>query len=101
MSKTKTSGTCYLCQQTVAHRMIDGYLMQSLEKGSLQNEGDVTQSEKEKIFLRKIFSGPLFWIYIEINGSSELKDLDEFLRATWLKCCGHMSPLAPLLGNLL
>lgn len=32
-----------------------------------------------------------FWLHLEINGSAQLLDLDEYLRAIWLECCGHLS----------
>ena len=32
-----------------------------------------------------------FWLHLEMNGSAKLKDLDVYLRAIWLECCGHMS----------
>ena len=33
----------------------------------------------------------LFWLDVEMRGSSTLKDLDFYLRGIWLECCGHMS----------
>ncbi|MCP4421749.1 MAG: hypothetical protein GY805_34485, partial [Chloroflexi bacterium] len=32
-----------------------------------------------------------FWLHLEVNGRSSLQDLDRYLRAIWLECCGHMS----------
>lgn len=32
-----------------------------------------------------------FWLDMEMRGSATLKDLDRYLRAIWLECCGHMS----------
>ena len=32
-----------------------------------------------------------FWLDLEINGSAALRDLDGYLRAIWLECCGHLS----------
>src|SRR5699024_8587279 len=36
-----------------------------------------------------------FWLHMEINGMSTLKDLDAYLRTIWLECCGHMSQFTP------
>lgn len=33
----------------------------------------------------------VYWIDLEIKGDASLRRLDEFLRRTWLECCGHMS----------
>lgn len=32
-----------------------------------------------------------FWLDLEMRGSAKLKDLDSYLRAIWLECCGHLS----------
>ena len=32
-----------------------------------------------------------YWLHLEVNGAARLEDLDEYLRAIWLECCGHMS----------
>ncbi len=32
-----------------------------------------------------------FWLDLEMRGSATLKDLDDYLRAIWLECCGHLS----------
>jgi hypothetical protein len=32
-----------------------------------------------------------FWLDLEMRGSKSLQDLDDYLRAIWLECCGHMS----------
>jgi len=37
-----------------------------------------------------------FWLDLEMCGSKSLKNLDTYLRAIWLECCGHMSEF---LGN--
>jgi hypothetical protein len=32
-----------------------------------------------------------FWLHIEMSGRASLQDLDRYLRAIWLECCGHLS----------
>jgi hypothetical protein len=34
---------------------------------------------------------PSFWLDVEVRGSASLKDIDSYLRAIWLECCGHLS----------
>jgi hypothetical protein len=36
-------------------------------------------------------SSSLFWLQLEMNGSATLEALDDYLRAIWLECCGHLS----------
>lgn len=32
-----------------------------------------------------------FWLYLEVDGDATLKQVDSYLRAIWLECCGHLS----------
>jgi hypothetical protein len=32
-----------------------------------------------------------FWLHLEMRGTATLDDLDHYLRAIWLECCGHLS----------
>jgi len=32
-----------------------------------------------------------YWLHLEVNGSARLQALDDYLRAIWLECCGHLS----------
>jgi hypothetical protein len=32
-----------------------------------------------------------FWLDLEVRGSAKLSDIDAYLRAIWLECCGHLS----------
>ncbi len=34
---------------------------------------------------------PEFWLHIDVAAKARLDDLDQFLRDTWLECCGHLS----------
>lgn len=35
-----------------------------------------------------------FWLDLEMGGSATLAQLDQYLRAIWLECCGHLSRFA-------
>jgi hypothetical protein len=32
-----------------------------------------------------------YWLHLEMNGEARLEALDDYLRAIWLECCGHLS----------
>jgi hypothetical protein len=40
--------------------------------------------------IQDAYSGQ-YWLHLEIAGSARLEVLDEYLRAIWLECCGHLS----------
>jgi hypothetical protein len=87
MTTIKNIGKCLLCDQVINHRSATMHIKKCIKQHAL----DSSSEKKEKIFLIKVYAGKEFWLYIEINGSSTLDDLDCFLRKKWLECCGHMS----------
>ncbi len=40
--------------------------------------------------IRDAYTGN-YWLHLEMNGNSSLSALDDYLRAIWLECCGHLS----------
>jgi hypothetical protein len=36
---------------------------------------------------------PMFWLDVEVKGTSPIRRLDDLLRHVWLECCGHLSAL--------
>ncbi len=83
---SSNTGICFLCNEELNHRSITKHV-----KKCLGNDASHQPSEKECIFLIKVYCGKEFWLYIEINGSAKLEDLDYYLRGVWLECCDHMS----------
>ncbi len=44
------------------------------------------------VYLRAECSGnKQFFLDLEVRGSATLRDIDSYLKAIWLECCGHMS----------
>jgi hypothetical protein len=56
-------------------------------------EADTKPGAIESIFhlqVRDAWGGD-YWLNLEMPGSATLKNLDSYLRAIWLECCGHLS----------
>ena len=54
---------------------------------------DLRRGEPSELCLLRVESpgAPMYWIDVEVKGSSPLRRLDDLLRRVWLECCGHMS----------
>lgn len=54
---------------------------------------DEAASETQPIYHLLVHDawGSDYWLHVEMPGSAVLKDLDRYLRAIWLECCGHLS----------
>ena len=96
MTRQSSSGTCSYCHKSYAksamarhlkackeRRDVDGSDAISSPKGNAK--GAILHLQVEGLY------NPMYWTHIEIPSNATLKDLDRFLRAFWLECCGHLS----------
>jgi hypothetical protein len=94
MSRRKqTRGKCAFC----GREMTKGGLTRHLKTGAQRQEAiaaaDQGAGKKQAIYHLQAQDawGGDFWLHLEMNGTATLKDLDRYLRAIWLECCGHLS----------
>ena len=94
-----TQGECTYCSMIIDGHEIDSHIIKCT-KSPYQTVIEQSKSVKDKIFLIGIQSPelPLYWMFVEAKGSSTLEMFDNFLRKTWLECCGHMSHF--IIGNI-
>lgn len=45
----------------------------------------------ENLYHLQVRGRAYWWLHLEMRGSATLKNLDSYLRAIWLECCGHLS----------
>ena len=94
MTRTpQTKGPCVYCGKIMTGTGMTKHLMtcpKRLEQIAAPPSKPGTVQPLYHLFVRDRYSNQ-FWLHLEMNGSAKLKDLDRYLRAIWLECCGHMS----------
>jgi Plasmid pRiA4b ORF-3-like protein len=94
--RTQTSGVCQLCQGVFSKAAMTRHLAQCLAAHEKPATGKALSKggpKKGKLF-HLVVQGkynPEYWMHLEMPGTATLRDLDDFLRDTWLECCGHLS----------
>ncbi len=81
----RSKGICKACNKAFSGSGMTRHLQACVERKKLQ----LVQG-RGRILLLKASAGP-FWVYFDVGDSSTLADVDSFLRALWLECCGHLS----------
>ena len=79
----KTTGTCAACDRELAKAAMTKHLA-----------GCPEPSLDRETRLHIVVEGnppSIFWLHLAVKPSATLADLDHFLRAIWLECCGHLS----------
>ena len=95
MRREPLNGICAICKANVSKRGIKKHLQAHLDESGKKQKVAGRQKPPAKLFHLLVegygISGDPYWMHLKALGSARLRDLDSFLRDTWLECCGHMS----------
>jgi hypothetical protein len=84
-----------ICNAKVSKREVKRHLQKCLEKSEGGEKAAGRKKSSTRIFHLLVegygLSGDRYWMHLKALGSAKFRDLDMFLRNTWLECCGHMS----------
>ena len=96
MDKPTYPGACNVCGQTYNKAAMTNHLKACLRTHQTSQEAD----KKQKTYVLSVDGDwrPEYWMYLEAPASATLGRLDQFLRDTWLECCGHLSAFT--IGNV-
>ena len=83
-----TEGRCYYCEGLFSKAGMSRHLS-SCEKRKAFVE--VKRGRKESYYHVTVEGSPEYWMHLKVSQEAELDELDQFLRAAWVECCGHLS----------
>ncbi len=91
-------GICTLCQGAFSKPSMARHLEICRQK--VKEQASQQQWQKISTFHLVVEGSrfPLYWLHLEVATSTTLEVLDQFLRAIWLECCGHLSAFK--IGNV-
>ncbi|MFQ6093360.1 MAG: hypothetical protein ACE5OR_11945 [bacterium] len=93
MTRRMSKGKCNLCDGTFSKAAMTKHLGCCKRREVSETPLGDRRWRKTKI-LHLVVEGrnlPGYWMHIEAPVNATLEDLDDFLRDTWVECCGHMS----------
>lgn len=94
MARGKTTpGTCAFCGQPVTKPGAARHLAKCPAYTAALQRAERSTRKPERLFhlrAQDAYRGQ-FWLDLEMRASATLQELDDYLRAIWLECCGHMS----------
>ncbi len=94
--RPQSQGTCLFCGREMAKGGLSRHLPACSEREQAIAKAEESGRPQEELYHLRVqdtWDG-VFWLDLEMRGSATLKDLDRYLRAIWLECCGHMSEFA-------
>lgn len=88
--RKQTDGECLYCGKTYKKGGMTRHI-KACKARAAWNEKQVSKPQKLYHIQVQGMYATDYWMHIEVDGKRTLGDLDQFLRNTWLECCGHMS----------
>lgn len=93
MARATSSGKCTFCGGTVGKSAMTRHLTTCKLRPSEPEKTPGRRRRPTQLY-HLVVSGrhaPMYWLHLEAPANATLADLDNFLRRTWLECCGHLS----------
>jgi hypothetical protein len=90
---TQSRGQCAFCGYTTTKGSMPKHLAACPQRQAQISSADQTKRKPETLYhlrMQDAYAGS-FWLELEVRGSATLNDIDSYLRAIWLECCGHLS----------
>lgn len=90
--RKQTRGNCGYCGRDFTKGSMLKHLPTCGRRVEIVSESDRKRGKAiDLTHLRVLDRSGDFWLDLEMQASATLQDLDRYLRAIWLECCGHMS----------
>lgn len=91
--RKQSKGICVYCGYETTKESMGKHLTTCPKRDELLRQAGHKKIKEETLYHLGVQDAwqSEFWLDLEIRGSVTLKDLDAYLRAIWLECCGHLS----------
>ena len=92
-SRKQPRGVCGFCGRESTKGGLTRHLASCGARKDAIQAADAGSGRSERLIHLRVQddSRSEFWLDLEISGSAELLELDLYLKAIWLYCCGHIS----------
>jgi hypothetical protein len=87
-------GTCAFCGKDYTRGGMKKHLAACDDRKKAIQEADASKRKSQPLYhliVYDAYNKSNYWLHLEMNGLAALEELDQYLRAIWLECCGHMS----------
>ena len=97
-TKIQTTGICTYCKSEIDKGHMTTHLKYCKQRKAALAQDEQAHAGQQPVrksrMLHMLVEGqyrPQYWMHLEVPAWVWLYDLDNFLRAIWLECCGHLS----------
>lgn len=88
--KPENRGACAFCRETLLRRGIAKHLEKCPNYQQALAKSTQAAENIWRVRVQDAYNSD-YWLELDLRGSASLNQLDKYLRAIWLECCGHLS----------
>ena len=89
--RKQTRGDCVFCGREMTRGGLSKHLHSCPKRRDAISQAEFGKNQTiYHLQVQDAWSGS-YWLHLEMAGDAMLDDLDMYLRAIWLECCGHLS----------
>jgi hypothetical protein len=90
---SQTTGACVFCGRKLTRSGMGRHLKACPERKAAIAAADQGSGVAQPVYHLQVQDawGAGYWLHLEMSGNARLDELDHYLRAIWLECCGHLS----------
>lgn len=91
--RKQTRGQCNFCGREMTKSGLSRHLASCAKRQEAIAAAGTKLGPSQPLYHLRVQDawGGDFWLHLEMSGTAALKELDRYLRAIWLECCGHLS----------
>ena len=91
--RKQTKGKCGFCDREMTKSGLTRHLKTCPQRQEAIRAADQRRGPTQTLYHLQVQDawGGTYWLHLEMKGRATLNDLDHYLRAIWLECCGHLS----------
>ena len=86
MNQSTSMGSCLLCDGSFSR----AEMTRHLKTCGVDEPSKQPLNKSFHLFVEGRYS-PVYWLHFAAGAEASLRDVDSYLRAIWLECCGHSS----------
>lgn len=96
MERQRSVGKCSFCGGTFSKAVMTNHLKSCEQRKKISTKPSYGRKSKQrdKRVFHLVVEGtyqPEYWMHLDVPADVKLRELDDFLRETWVECCGHLS----------
>jgi hypothetical protein len=92
-NRIQSTGACVYCGKEMTRGGLARHLRTCAQRQQAIAMADGKRGQDQTLYHLQVQDARSshYWLHLEMRGNATLQDLDHYLRAIWLECCGHLS----------